>query len=162
MTRPAAWRREWSGRISVLLVVVSCGSGGSEAEMGTVNGAEATSDAGAQQPSCALGRPGMSDCGTSRESCCVSLDVAGGTFSRTYDDTSADSGAALSLDGGPTGEADPATVSSFRLDKYAVTVGRFREFVSAWSGGYMPRAGAGKHTHLNGTLPGFGWLGSRV
>jgi hypothetical protein len=26
--------------------------------------------------------------------------------------------------GGPTGEADPATVSDFRLDKYLVTVGR--------------------------------------
>jgi formylglycine-generating enzyme required for sulfatase activity len=118
--------------------------------MGTANGAGATSDANALQPSCALGRPGMSDCGTSRESCCVSLEVVGGTYYRTYDDTSADGGVLLPLDGGPAGEADPATVSSFRLDKYAVTVARFRQFVSAWSGGYTPRAGAGKHTHLNG------------
>jgi formylglycine-generating enzyme required for sulfatase activity len=48
-------------------------------------------------------------------------------------------------------QADPATVSTFRLDKYLVTVGRFRQFVSAWNGGkgYRPPAGSGKHTHLN-------------
>src|SRR4029077_1898672 len=55
---------------------------------------------------------------------------------------------------GPTGEADPATVSSFRLDKYLVTVGRFRRFVNAWNNGSgdAPPAGSGKHTHLNGGL----------
>jgi sulfatase modifying factor 1 len=43
-------------------------------------------------------------------------------------------------------------VSTFRLDKYLVTVGRFRQFVTAWDGGngYLPPAGSGKHTHLNG------------
>jgi formylglycine-generating enzyme required for sulfatase activity len=53
---------------------------------------------------------------------------------------------------GPTGEADPANISGFRLDKYLVTVGRFRQFVTAWNGGsgYTPPAGSGKHTHLNG------------
>jgi len=43
----------------------------------------------------------------------------------------------------------PATVSSFRLDKYEVTVGRFRNFVTAVVGGWTPAAGSGKHTHLN-------------
>jgi hypothetical protein len=40
----------------------------------------------------------------------------------------------------------------FRLDKYLVTVGRFRQFVAAWNGGagYFPAAGSGKHTHLKG------------
>jgi len=54
--------------------------------------------------------------------------------------------------GGATGTSDPATVSSFRLDKYLVTVGRFRQFVNAWNegAGYTPAAGSGKHTHLNG------------
>jgi formylglycine-generating enzyme required for sulfatase activity len=68
--------------------------------------------------------------------------VPGGTYYRTY----ANSGS------GPKGEADPATVSSFRLDRYLVTVGRFRRFVNAWRGGsgYTPRAGSGKHAHLNG------------
>jgi len=85
---------------------------------------------------------GLSDCGASKESCCTSLKVAGGTYYRTY----ANSGS------GPTGEADPATVSGFRLDKYLVTVGRFREFVGVWNGGAggLPSEGSGRHTHLNG------------
>jgi formylglycine-generating enzyme required for sulfatase activity len=47
---------------------------------------------------------------------------------------------------------DVASVSSFKLDKYLVTVGRFRKFVNAWNGGagWTPQAGAGKHAHLNG------------
>jgi formylglycine-generating enzyme required for sulfatase activity len=73
------------------------------------------------------------------------LEVTGGTYYRTY---------ANSGDGG-TGEADPATVSGFRLDKYLVTVGRFRQFVNAvlppdGGAGWLPPAGSGKHTHLNG------------
>jgi formylglycine-generating enzyme required for sulfatase activity len=41
-------------------------------------------------------------------------------------------------------------VSGFRLDAYEVTVGRFRNFVNAVVGGWLPTAGSGKHTHLNG------------
>jgi formylglycine-generating enzyme required for sulfatase activity len=54
-------------------------------------------------------------------------------------------------------------VSGFRLDKYLVTVGRFRQFVNAWNGIgapptppqavhllATPASGAGKHSHLNG------------
>lgn len=92
----------------------------------------------------------MTNCGASSESCCTSLDVLGGSYDRTYDFD--DAGALeLSTDGG-TGEADPATVSRFRLDKYLVTVGRFRQFANAWRGGagYAPPAGSGKHGHLNG------------
>jgi formylglycine-generating enzyme required for sulfatase activity len=40
-------------------------------------------------------------------------------------------------------------VSGFRLDAYEVTVGRFRQFVSAVVGGWTPPAGSGKHAHLN-------------
>jgi formylglycine-generating enzyme required for sulfatase activity len=76
---------------------------------------------------------GLSDCGPSaNESCATSLLVSGGTFYRGTD------------------TANPATISDFRLDKYEVTVGRFRKFVDAWVGGWRPSAGAGKHTHLNG------------
>jgi len=84
------------------------------------------SDAGASAgppPSCA-GAPGTINCGpggSGTESCCTSLEVTGGTYYRTYTNDGT----------GPTGEADPATVSSFRLDKYLVTVGRFRQFVRA-------------------------------
>ena len=31
-----------------------------------------------------------------------------------------------------------------------MTVGRFRQFVGAVVGGWLPSAGSGKHTHLNG------------
>ena len=70
------------------------------------------------------------------------MGVPGGTFYRTYTNDG----------GGATGLADPATVSSFRLDKYDVTVGRFRQFVNAWKNGavFTPAAGSGKHAHLNG------------
>jgi formylglycine-generating enzyme required for sulfatase activity len=74
------------------------------------------------------------------------LEVTGGTYSRTYD-WDPDAGA-------PTAEVDPATVSDFRLDKYDVTVGRFRQFVNSvlppgGGAGWLPAAGSGKHTHLN-------------
>ena len=67
--------------------------------------------------------------------------MKGGTFYRTYTTSAGFAG----------GFADPATVSSFRLDKYLVTVGRFRRFVRAWNGGkgWLPPTGAGKHGHLN-------------
>jgi formylglycine-generating enzyme required for sulfatase activity len=69
------------------------------------------------------------------------LDVTGGTYSRTY-----------ATGGG--GESDPATVSDFRLDKYEVTVGRFRQFANAvlppdGGAGWTPSPGSGKHAHLN-------------
>jgi formylglycine-generating enzyme required for sulfatase activity len=83
------------------------------------------------------------------------LEVTGGTFYRTYDPIQLSEGAVTftietAADGGPI-ESDPASVSSFRLDKYLVTVGRFRQFVNAWNGGvgYVPAAGSGKQTHLN-------------
>jgi formylglycine-generating enzyme required for sulfatase activity len=68
--------------------------------------------------------------------------VTGGTYNRTYTNTGS----------GPTVESDPATVGDFRLDKYEVTVGRFRQFVAAWNNGagWTPPAASGKHTHLNG------------
>jgi sulfatase modifying factor 1 len=99
-------------------------------------------DSGCDPASCAPGGPGMMNCGASSECCCTSMKVTAGKYFRTY----ANDG------GGPTEEADPAAVSSFRLDKYLVTVGRFRQFVAAWSAGYYPPNGSGKHTHLNGGL----------
>jgi sulfatase modifying factor 1 len=102
--------------------------------------------------SCSPGGAGMTNCGVASESCCTSTEVVGGTYYRTYDF------AGPPADGGATSEADPASVSGFRLDRYLVTVGRFRQFVAAWNGGsgveggagYEPTAGSGKHSHLNG------------
>jgi formylglycine-generating enzyme required for sulfatase activity len=77
--------------------------------------------------------------------------VPGGTYYRTYDPPAEDGGLTLAADGGPIGEADPATVSDFRLDNYLVTVGRFRQYVNYLAdGGASPTNGSGKHVHLNG------------
>ena len=91
-------------------------------------------------PSCVGGQPGQNDCGPTgnEESCCTSPLVSGGTFIRSYDGV------------GYTDASYHATVSTFRLDAYEVTVGRFRRFVAAVVSGWKPAAGAGKHTHLNG------------
>lgn len=72
-------------------------------------------------------------CGMAQtDDCCASPLVTGGSFSRFADNRF------------------PGTVSSFRLDKYEVTVERFREFVYAWVGGWRPTAGSGKHLHVRG------------
>jgi formylglycine-generating enzyme required for sulfatase activity len=66
--------------------------------------------------------------------------VAGGSFYRTY--TPGDTGS----------YANPATLSGFLLDKYLVTVGRFRQYVEAMAStaGSPPATGSGIHMHLNG------------
>jgi sulfatase modifying factor 1 len=147
------------------------GSGSSGGGLGASSGSEAGGDAsvddadsglsapvvdsGSSMQSCAPGGPGLTTCGSGSESCCTSLEVTGGSYQRTYDPyDSADGGVAMAADGGPAGEADPASVSTFRLDKYEVTVGRFRRFVSAvlpldGGPGWTPPAASGKHTHLN-------------
>lgn len=71
------------------------------------------------------------------ESCCAAADVPGGTFNRLND------------------PLYPATVSTFRLDKYEVVVGRFRAFVNAGMGTKKnpPADGAGAHPQI----PNSGW-----
>jgi formylglycine-generating enzyme len=92
----------------------------------------------------------MTNCGDGGESCCTSLQVEGGLYYRTYNTGSAGTGPP---DGGWPDLADPATVSSYSLDKYLVTVGRFRQFVNAvvtpdGGNGWYPTAGSGKHSYL--------------
>jgi sulfatase modifying factor 1 len=78
-------------------------------------------------------------------SCCESEVVPGGTFSRSYD---------------ATWWTDPsyeATVSTFRLDRFEVTVGRFRAFANAFLLGARPRAGEGRNLNDDEDP---GWLSS--
>jgi formylglycine-generating enzyme len=118
-----------------------------------------TGSHGGTATSCQAEGPGLTGCGLEGDSCCTSIGVPGGTFYRTYDSDPS---------GSATGLANPATVSGFRLDKYLVTVGRFRQFVAAYRAGYLPPPGSGKHTHLNGgsglndTAGGYesGWVSS--
>lgn len=75
-------------------------------------------------------------CGPSgNENCCESPVVKGGKFTLGYG----------------TSMAIPATIADFALDKYEVTVGRFRQFVNAYAG--HPPNGAGAHP----LIPGSGW-----
>src|SRR5262249_32777148 len=88
-----------------------------------------------------------SNCGAAgTDSCCNSPMVPGGTFYRGYDAAS---------DANAGDMTAPATVSSFRLDKYEITVGRFRNFVDAGMGtqAQPPPPGAGAHD----SIPGSGW-----
>ena len=106
---------------------VLCGSNETEASRQAC--ARSCSRGWCDVPSCATL---AATCGpTANGDCCESLLVPGGTFLRGTDGTA------------------PATLSGFRLDKYEVTVGRFRAFRAAWEAGYRPMPGDGKHTHLN-------------
>ena len=103
-------------------------------------------------PSCASGGSGLTTCGADGgDNCCASPEVTGGTYYQAY----------LYHADAAINESTPATVSDFRLDKYLVTVGRFRQFVNAvyppdggadggadGGGGWLPSPGSGKHTHL--------------
>ncbi|WP_437842613.1 formylglycine-generating enzyme family protein [Sorangium sp. So ce1153] len=74
-------------------------------------------------------------CGPDRdESCCATTAVPAGTFNRSND------------------PAYPATVSGFLLDRFEVSVGRFRKFVEAYPGS-RPAVEAGAHPLINGS----GW-----
>jgi sulfatase modifying factor 1 len=88
-----------------------------------------------------------SNCGASGgDSCCNSPVVSGGTFKRSYDGIP---------DAGYEDPNSPATVSDFRLNKYEVTVGRFRKFVNAGMGTQAnpPPATAGANPYISNS----GW-----
>jgi len=67
------------------------------------------------------------DCGPEgKESCCADAEVLGGTFNRIND------------------PQYPAAIADFRLDRFEVTVGRFRHFVAGYPQN-KPRKGEGAH-----------------
>jgi formylglycine-generating enzyme len=100
------------------------------------------------------------------ESCCTSIVVPGGTFPQgrgTEDCGSVGCQAGTGNQGCPNGmECRPeevpefsSTVSAFALDKYEVTVGRFRKFVDAYvsNTASAPADGAGANPNITGS----GW-----
>ena len=90
-------------------------------------------------------------CGpSSNDSCCdTATPIPGGTYYRSYD---------VASDGMYSSMSFPATVSPFVLDKYEVTVGRFRKFVETGMGTQIapPAAGACAR-ELNGSANQGGW-----
>jgi formylglycine-generating enzyme required for sulfatase activity len=96
-------------------------------------------------PSCLSEAAGAGrDCGVGHsDDCCASPEVTGGTFFRFYDGVTA----------GHLDKSYPATVSSFQLDTFEVTVGRFRAFVEAYPSS-KPKPGDGADPKVAGS----GWL----
>ena len=112
----------------------------------TSSGMGGSGGTGASVPkqSCA----GLPDnCGPgANEDCCTSLPVPGGTYLRSYD----------GIDFHDIGNR--ATVSNFALDRFEVTVGRFRAFVAANMGTQANPPGAGDGAHP--LIDGSGWDGA--
>lgn len=100
-------------------------------------------------PSCA---GGLTCAGVS---CCESRLLPAGTFSmgRATSGPEADACSTWAVPCDPQEQPQhAATVSSFRLDTFEVTVGRFRKFVAAYPGS-KPAGGAGAHPAIAGS----GW-----
>jgi formylglycine-generating enzyme required for sulfatase activity len=98
---------------------------------------------GVEGPSCA---GGLTCAGAS---CCESLLIPAGSFEMGR--------STAGTDAYPTGVANelpehPASVTAFYLDRFEVTVGRFRKFVAAYTGAPLAD-GAGAHP----LIPGSGW-----
>jgi sulfatase modifying factor 1 len=126
MSRPTLFL--WLAAISVCS---ACG-GSTVEEQGQLAAQPPSAIAG----SCREGVPGADrTCGVNRDTdCCATEALPGGTFNRRNDPTY------------------PATVSPFKLDRFEVTIGRFRRFVAAYPGS-RPAVGAGENPHA----PGTGW-----
>lgn len=120
--------------------LLEAGSGGKAMSTDVSSSASSTtassSSGGAGPPSCA----GLAETCGAGESCCAARALPGGTFARGYDGASY------------TDTSHPATVSAFALDRFEVTVGRFRRFVESYPQS-RPGPGAGKHP----LVPSSGW-----
>jgi len=102
-------------------------------------------DAGPPPPASCIALPHT--CGVAgNDNCCNSPVVSGGRYFRSYDVVND------SLSGDMN---SPATISSFRLDKYEVTVGRLRAFVADGQGTQAKHPATGAGAHVN--IPGSGW-----
>lgn len=80
-------------------------------------------------------------CGPDSDSCCANAEVPGGTVFRSYDVGDDMLFADMSA---------PASISAFRLDRYEVTVGRFKAYLAdgAATQQRVPVAGSGAHARI--------------
>jgi formylglycine-generating enzyme len=138
---------------------------GTTSHGGTTSGGTATTGGATD----AAGSPGVPFVPTSNscqklttlcqgESCCTSIMVPGGTFkmgrgSETCSNCTDGCPGGQTCNANETPEHD-ATVAPFALDKYEVTVGRFRKYVEAYDSlGAPPADGGGVNPNVLGT----GW-----
>jgi formylglycine-generating enzyme required for sulfatase activity len=142
------------GAIGYVVAVTQCSSksGSVAADVKptqAVRGAEPLQKKAAVVPSLVLPscRKLAATCGADgKDSCCTSPLVTGGMYYRSHDAAGYDESG---------GERSKAKVGGFRLDKYEVTVGRFRAFVNADKGTQVspPAKGDGAHANIKGS----GW-----
>jgi formylglycine-generating enzyme required for sulfatase activity len=128
----APWRGDASPGEAPASAQPGTGTGGTLADAAT------SSLSDTPPPSC---RGASERCGRGSDSCCMTLPVAGATVAPPLD---------------TAGTRAKVHVSSFYLDKYEVTTGRFRAFLSAydaWHGQGHPALDAGRHP----LVPGSGW-----
>ncbi len=114
----------------------SGGQGGEAGQGGTAGGGGSGGGGGPPTPPSCLGL--AANCGLEPPfDCCAGELVPGGTFNRSNN------------------ASYPATVDSFVLDRFEVTVGRFRTFVAAGqgTGANPPAPGAGAHPKIGNS----GW-----
>ncbi len=129
------------------------GGGNTGGNAGSTNpgqGGDAGSSASCSATCPSEGCPGRSCTGLpwcGDDSCCDSPLIAGGTFLL---------GRGTQTDAYDASESETpehtALVSEFRLDRFEVTVGRFRSFVESY-GSCLPTPGAGAHPQIEGS----GW-----
>jgi sulfatase modifying factor 1 len=131
--------------VATALAILGASSSHCGGTTGGSSASDASADVGAADASptsCAAGALGAGpSCGTSAiDDCCTSLPLPAGAFDRNFDATES------------SGSGESASVSAFNLDKYEVTVGRYRAFVDAYPSS-APTAGAATHPKI----PGSGW-----
>jgi formylglycine-generating enzyme len=95
-------------------------------------------------------------------SCCTSSEIPGGTFSMGRSANGGNACPGGSYDGQICGNGTnddqpqhPATIATYHLDAFEVTVGRFRNFFAQYDG-TAPATGAGAHPQIAGS----GWNAS--
>ena len=121
------------------------GSGG----VGATGGTGGALNAGGG-PSCA----GGTNC--TGLSCCDSIAIPGGTFPMGRSASGTDACPPSTTCWANEQPEHSATVSPFKLDRFKVTVGRFRRFVAAYDSWVRPAAGDGANPAVAGT----GWQSS--
>ncbi|HTR53158.1 MAG TPA: SUMF1/EgtB/PvdO family nonheme iron enzyme, partial [Kofleriaceae bacterium] len=129
--------------LACLAGATACG----RVDFGLTSGSSPDGPAAAIPPSCVALAATCGPDGTT--ACCSAELVPGGSFLRSDD---------ASGDGEYSDTSDPATIASFELDTYEVTVARFRAFVAAGLGTQAspPAAGTAART-LNGASAQAGW-----
>jgi formylglycine-generating enzyme len=139
------------GRISIIpplwtIALYACGYPAIPALPAGDSGVDAASDAtrvdaGLSLPMASC-RNLPATCGAgATDDCCRTLTVPSGIYYRSFD---------VAGDSQSGDQRFPATVSSFRLDKYEVTVGRFRAFLDAGQGTqtHPPKQDSGAHPNI--------------